>query len=89
MSLVAGTLLGPYEIQSVIGEGGMGQVYKARDTRLDRSVAINVLPLEIEFGAPLSMESNRRNGASLARDELYRRISQDVRAQIELLAGGA
>ena len=58
-------------------------------TRLDRSVAITVLPLTIRFGAPLSMESHHRNGASLARDELYGRISQDVRAQIELVAGGA
>ena len=47
MSLVAGTRLGPYEIQSAIGVGGMGQVYKARDTRLDRPVAIKVLPTEL------------------------------------------
>jgi serine/threonine-protein kinase len=47
MSLVAGTRLGPYEIQSAIGAGGMGEVYKARDTRLDRTVAIKVLPAEI------------------------------------------
>jgi serine/threonine protein kinase len=40
MTLAAGTRLGPYEIQSAIGAGGMGEVYKARDTRLDRSVAI-------------------------------------------------
>ena len=47
MSLVAGTRLGPYEIQSAIGAGGMGEVYKARDTRLDRTVAIKVLPAEL------------------------------------------
>ncbi len=46
MSLVVGTRLGPYEIQSAIGAGGMGEVYKAKDTRLDRSVAIKVLPPE-------------------------------------------
>ena len=44
MSLAAGTLLGPYEIQSPIGAGGMGEVYSARDTRLDRTVAIKILP---------------------------------------------
>jgi serine/threonine protein kinase len=44
MPLSAGTSLGPYEITSLIGAGGMGEVYKARDTRLDRSVAVKILP---------------------------------------------
>jgi len=44
MALSPGTRLGPYEVQSAIGAGGMGEVYKARDTRLDRTVAIKILP---------------------------------------------
>ena len=44
MSLTAGRRLGPYEIQSALGAGGMGEVYKANDTRLDRIVAIKILP---------------------------------------------
>src|SRR5262249_38260618 len=44
MSLETGTRLGPYEILGAIGAGGMGEVYRARDTRLERTVAVKVLP---------------------------------------------
>jgi serine/threonine protein kinase len=47
MSLAPGTRLGPYEIQSALGAGGMGEVYKAWDTRLDRTVAIKILRPEL------------------------------------------
>src|SRR5262245_30176230 len=47
LTLTPGTRLGPYEIVARIGAGGMGEVYKARDTRLPRDVAIKILPLDV------------------------------------------
>jgi serine/threonine protein kinase len=46
LDLEAGTLLGPYEIVSLLGKGGMGEVHRARDSRLERDVAIKVLRAE-------------------------------------------
>src|SRR6202795_4715931 len=54
MALTSGTKLGPYEIHSPLGAGGMGEVYRARDTRLERDVAVKVLP------ANLSSDPNLR-----------------------------
>ena len=44
MALAEGTTLGPYKVVGLIGQGGMGEVYQARDTKLDRDVALKVLP---------------------------------------------
>ncbi len=51
MALQPGVRLGPYEIQSLLGAGGMGEVYRARDTRLDRTVAIKILPQHLSENA--------------------------------------
>ncbi|MGE5413719.1 MAG: protein kinase domain-containing protein, partial [Syntrophomonadaceae bacterium] len=47
MALSAGARLGPYEIQSPLGAGGMGEVYRARDSRLGRTVAVKVVPAAV------------------------------------------
>src|SRR5579863_10629121 len=53
MALVSGTKLGPYEIIAPLGAGGMGEVYRARDTRLQRTVAIKILPAHLSSNPEL------------------------------------
>ena len=59
MPLSAGTSLGPYQIEAPLGAGGMGEVYKARDTRLDRTVAIKVLPAHVAADPDLKQRFER------------------------------
>src|SRR5262245_21682829 len=59
MPLSVGTRLGPYEILAPLGAGGMGEVYRARDTRLDRTVAIKILPAALSINTNLKQRFER------------------------------
>jgi eukaryotic-like serine/threonine-protein kinase len=59
VALSPGTKLGPYEIRSPLGAGGMGQVYRARDTKLDRDVALKILPESFASDPDRSMRFER------------------------------
>lgn len=59
MTLSSGVKLGPYEVTSPLGAGGMGEVYRARDTRLDRDVAIKVLPAQLSSNPDLKQRFER------------------------------
>jgi serine/threonine protein kinase len=59
MTLAAGSRLGPYEILSPLGAGGMGEVYKARDTRLERTVAVKVLSSHLSASAEVRQRFER------------------------------
>ena len=59
LTLAAGTKLGPYEILSPIGAGGMGEVYRAKDTRLGRDVAVKVLPAQLSSSPELRQRLER------------------------------
>ncbi|MBN4048007.1 hypothetical protein JYU09_00325 [bacterium AH-315-O15] len=59
MALALGVRLNPYEIVSALGAGGMGEVYKARDTRLDRTVAIKVMPEHVATDPELKQRFER------------------------------
>ena len=64
MSLAAGDRLGPYEIESLLGAGGMGEVYRARDLRLDRTVAIKVLSAQAD--SPAARERFEREARAVS-----------------------
>ena len=59
MTLQPGMKLGPYEIQSAAGAGGMGEVYRARDTRLERTVAIKIIPAHLSDHLDLKQRFER------------------------------
>jgi len=65
MALTSGTKLGPYEIQTPLGAGGMGEVYRARDTRLDRTVAVKVLASHLS-SSPESKQRMEREGRAIS-----------------------
>ncbi len=65
MTLASGTRLGPYEIVSPLGAGGMGEVYRARDTRLERTVAIKVLPSRLS-SSPESRQRFEREAKTIS-----------------------
>jgi eukaryotic-like serine/threonine-protein kinase len=66
MAILSGKRLGPYEVLSAIGAGGMGEVYRARDTRLERIVAVKILPDHLASRAELRERFDRETRAMAA-----------------------
>ncbi len=67
MALASGTHLGPYAITAQIGEGGMGEVYRATDTTLNRQVAIKVLPESLASDGERCRETPSRPASTIGR----------------------
>src|SRR6202165_3435564 len=81
MTLTSGTKLGPYEIQEPLGAGGMGEVYRARDTRLGRDVAIKVLPAHLSANPDLKQRMEREAKAISSLNHPHICTLHDVGAQ--------
>lgn len=77
MALTSGTKLGPYQVLSAVGAGGMGEVYRAGDTRLDRTVAIKVLPTHLSSNPDLRARVEREAKAISSLTITRRRILID------------
>src|SRR5678816_1569700 len=78
MSLSPGTRLGPYEVLSAIGAGGMGEVYKARDTRLERLVALKVIQQSVASSQEMRERFEREARAISSLDHPHICILYDV-----------
>jgi len=81
MPLAQGTKLGPYEIQTPLGAGGMGEVYRARDTRLERTVAIKILPPHLSDDATLRQRFEREAKAISSLNHPHICVLHDVGRQ--------
>ena len=81
MALPVGTRLGPYEVASLLGAGGMGEVYRARDTRLERTVAIKVLPSHLSSDPELKQRMEREARAISALQHANICTLHDIGAQ--------
>ena len=81
MAVTSGTKLGPYEIISPLGAGGMGEVYRARDTRLERTVAIKVLPSHLSSSSELKARFEREARAISSLNHPYICHLYDVGSQ--------
>src|SRR5450755_1418314 len=78
MGLISGTKLGPYEIISPLGSGGMGEVYRARDTRLDRTVAVKILPAHLSSNPEARQRFEREARAISSLNHPYICVLHDV-----------
>lgn len=76
--MTAGSRLGPYEIVSPLGAGGMGEVYRATDTRLNRTVAINVLPADVKNNPDLRQRFLREAQAVAALEHPHICVLHDI-----------
>src|SRR5258706_12261812 len=81
MPIQSGTKLGPYEVLSPLGAGGMGEVYKARDTRLEREVAIKVLPSNLSSSADFKARFDREAKAISSLQHAHICVLYDVGSQ--------